>query len=86
MNTKYKGNGFDIFRSKRFLTALAGIITMILTSFFPELDIQQEQIAALAGLLIVGYSVQDAIVAGKKQVIAPAPAELVVSPQKESTT
>ena len=57
----------EIFKSKRFWTALMGILSMVLVAFVPELEPHMETlvpgILGVVGLLIGGYTVQDTIVA-----------------------
>lgn len=57
----------EIFKSKRFWTALMGIISMVLVAFVPELEPHMETlvpgILGVIGLLIGGYTVQDTIIA-----------------------
>jgi len=57
----------EIFKSKRFWTALLGIISMVLVAFVPELEPHMETlvpgILGVIGLLIGGYTAQDIVVA-----------------------
>lgn len=66
---KYKGNWTDIFRSKRFIAAGVGLVVMLLVAAIPELeaseDIIIESLVVLIGVLIGGYSIQDAITAAR---------------------
>lgn len=59
-----------IFQSKRFWSALIGLLTVVLVGFFPELednmDMIQETALVLFGSLIGGYSIQDAVSAARK--------------------
>lgn len=63
--SKYRGNWTDIFRSKRFIAAFVGLLVMILVGLFPDLESSQdtiiEAVVVVVGVLIGGYSVQDAI-------------------------
>lgn len=55
--------GFSLFRSKRFWSAVVGLIAMIAVAFIPELEQHMEQlvpaIVAIIGALIGGYAVED---------------------------
>ena len=60
----------EILRSKRFVSAVIGIVVLILSNVSPEIgrlfgDIQ-EPVAQIILLLIGGYAVEDAIQAWKK--------------------
>lgn len=62
-----------IFQSKRFWSALIGLLTVVLVGFFPELednmDMIQETALVLFGSLIGGYSIQDAVSAARKPIL-----------------
>lgn len=54
-----------IFRSKRFWSAVLGLVMMVLIHFEPRLADNAEQLTAsvliIIGLLVGGYAVEDAI-------------------------
>lgn len=58
---------YEIFRSKRFWTALLGILSMILVAFVPELEEYIETlipgILGIVGIVIGGYTLQDTALA-----------------------
>lgn len=60
---KYQGNGFDVFRSKKFWSAVVGLVVLVVTAFVPELTEHLDTIApavvAIVGVLIGGYAWQD---------------------------
>lgn len=60
---KYKGDGFDVFRSKKFWTATLGVVAMIIVSFVPELEAHLETlipaIVGIIGVAIGGFALQD---------------------------
>lgn len=64
-----------IFKSKRFWSAVIGLIAMIITGLVPELkehiDIMIPAIVGIIGLLIGGYSIEDAITARSSALIFP---------------
>ena len=76
----------EIFRSKRFWTALLGVVSMLLVAFVPELEAHVDTltpgILAVVGLLIGGYTVQDSISAyqGENKYLKP------VNPTEASQT
>jgi hypothetical protein len=59
-----------LFKSKRFWSALVGIILLIVTELSPDLGSAfsgiQEHILLIIGLLIGGYAIEDAIEAWRK--------------------
>jgi len=54
----------DIFKSKRFWSALVGLVFMVVTAFVPDLEAQVDVIVPavliIVGMLIGGYSLEDA--------------------------
>lgn len=58
-----------IFRSKRFWSALLGVVFMVIVAFVPELEGDQQllisAITVVIGLLIGGYSAEDVATALK---------------------
>lgn len=66
----------DLFRSKRWWSAVVGLVFMAAVHFVPALepDAQLLTTAALivVGLLIGGYSVEDAVTAAKTPAAPPA--------------
>lgn len=66
MNDK---TGIDVFKSKRFWSALVGLVFMVASAMIPSLEQHAEQlinsILIVISLLIGGYSAQDAINASK---------------------
>lgn len=59
-----------IFKSKRFWSAVVGLVFMVLTQLVPDLKANQETLITgamiLIGLLIGGYSLEDAMTALNK--------------------
>lgn len=53
----------DIFKSRRFWTAVGSLIAMVIVAFVPELESVQETLVVatviIAGFLIGGYSAED---------------------------
>jgi len=53
----------DIFKSKRFWSALVGLLFMVFTAFVPEMEAQVDVIVPavliIVGMLIGGYSAED---------------------------
>lgn len=62
--------GSEIFRSRRFWSAVIGMIVLLLSSVAPELEEHLNVIAPtvliIVGLLIGGYSAVDVVEAAKK--------------------
>lgn len=55
----------ELFRSRRFWSAIVGLVLMVVVNFVPELaqnvDTLTTAIMIVIGLLIGGYSLEDAI-------------------------
>lgn len=58
-----------IFRSRRFWSALVGLIAMVVAGLVPELrehiDVIVPGIVGIIGVLIGGYAIEDAVAARK---------------------
>ena len=60
----------NIFKSRRFWSAVIGLVAIIVTSLVPDLqthiDIIVPGILGIIGVLIGGYSLEDALMANRK--------------------
>lgn len=60
----------ELFKSRRFWSAIVGLVMMVIVNFIPELKQNAETLTTaimiVVGLLIGGYSVEDAISAHNK--------------------
>ena len=63
----------EIFKSRRFWSAVIGLFAMIVTGLVPELkehiDIIVPGIVGLVGILIGGYAIEDAVTARQSSVV-----------------
>lgn len=59
----------DIWKSKRFWSAVMAVITMLVYNYLPQLEVDQEVMTqgllAIIGLLVGGYVVEDVVVAAR---------------------
>jgi uncharacterized membrane protein len=59
----------DVFKSKRFWSAVVGLVFLVAGAFHPEVEVNaemfQEALLVIVGLLIGGYALEDAAAALK---------------------